>query len=127
MARATTSRGASSFHEPLAADVQEQGAFAAQSLGKEKAGGAGDVQGGGVELDELHVGDFGSGAPGERDAIAGGYIGVGGIEEDVAEAAGGQEHGARAELNGGAGGGVVEFHAGYAIAGKQAGTHGIAS
>jgi hypothetical protein len=43
-----------------------------------------------VELDELHVRDAATGAPGGGNAVAGGGVGVGGVQVDLARAAGGQ-------------------------------------
>ena len=80
--------------EAFALGVAEDGAVAAKGLGEEKAGGALEVEGGGVELNELDVADDGAGAPGHGDAVAGGDIGVGGFFEDATEAAGGEEGGA---------------------------------
>ena len=48
------------------------------------------VQAGRVELDELHVRHPAAGAPGHGDAVAGGGVGIGGVEIDLAGAAGGQ-------------------------------------
>jgi len=47
-----------------------------------------------VELNEFHVADPAAGAPGSRDAVAGRGVGVGGVEVDLARAAGAQ-HGVR--------------------------------
>ena len=49
-----------------------------------------------MELDELHVGDPAAGAPGHGDAVAGGGVGVAGVQVDLAGAAGGQHDAARA-------------------------------
>ena len=49
-------QGVIALHEALAFVVAEVGAFAAQSFGKQEAGCAGERQGCGVELVELHVG-----------------------------------------------------------------------
>ena len=46
-----------------------------------------------VELHELQVGDLGAGAQREGDAVAGGDRRVGGGGEDLAHAAGGEDHG----------------------------------
>lgn len=46
-----------------------------------------------MELDELQVGDLGPGTQGERHAVAGGDGRVGGGREDLAHAAGGEDHG----------------------------------
>jgi hypothetical protein len=68
-------------------------ALAAQRLGDQEAALLRVVQAGRVELDELHVADPAAGAPGHRDAVAGGGVGVAGVAVDLAHAAGGQHHG----------------------------------
>ena len=65
-------------------------AFAAHRLGDQEGLGMRVVQAGRVELDELHVRDAAAGAPRHRDAVAGGGVGIGGVEVDLAGAAGGQ-------------------------------------
>ena len=87
------------FHEAFASEVEQAGAFAAEGFGEEEAGRAGDVEGGGVELDEFEVTDGGAGAPGHGDAVAGGDIGIGGVLKDAAETAGGEQDGAGAEFD----------------------------
>jgi hypothetical protein len=102
MARATTSRGASSAalvvgrHEAGAGGSArsgrqlEQAAFAAHRFADQEGLGVGVVQAGRVELDEFHIGDAAAGAPGHRDTVAGGGVGVGRVQVDLAGAAGGQ-------------------------------------
>ena len=51
----------------------------------------GMVQAGGVELDELHVGDHGPGPVGHGHPVAGGDVGIAGVEVDLADPAGGQQ------------------------------------
>ena len=85
------------LHEALAVVVAQVGAFAAEGLGEQEAGRAGQGQGGGMELVELHVGEFRIRTSGEGDAVAGGYGGVGGVRVDLACAAGGDEDGARGD------------------------------
>src|SRR5574340_1526643 len=46
------------------------------------------VKTGGMELDEFHVGHPAAGAPAHRDAVAGRSIGIGGVQVDLAGAAG---------------------------------------
>ena len=70
---------------------QQLAAFTAHGFGDEIAFGLGVVQAGGVELDELHVGHSASGAPGGGNAVAGGGVGVGGVEVHLARAARGQD------------------------------------
>ena len=49
------------------------------------------VQAGGVELDEFHVAHPAARTPSGGDAVASGGVGVGGVEVDLARAAGGQD------------------------------------
>jgi hypothetical protein len=49
-------------------------------------------QAGGMKLDELHVRDRHARAVGHGHAVAGGDVGVRGVEIDLAAAAGGQQH-----------------------------------
>ncbi len=62
--------------------------FAAQRLRDQEAALVGVIETGRVELDELHVGHATAGAPGHRDAVAGGGVGIGRIAIDLADAAG---------------------------------------
>ena len=84
-------------HEALAVRELEQPALAAHRLRDEEALGVRVVQAGGVELDELHVGHRAAGAPAHGDAVAGGGVGVGRVEVDLAGAAGGEDRRARPE------------------------------
>ncbi len=92
------SRGASSarwvvmLHETAAVGQQQMAAFAAHRLADQEGLGVRVIQAGRVELDELHVGHPAAGAPGHGDAVAGRGVRVGGVEVDLAGAAGG-EHG----------------------------------
>jgi hypothetical protein len=103
MARATMSRGRQFGaavvvrHEARAVRQAQQAAFAAQGLGDQEGLGVRVVQAGRVELDELHVRHPAAGAPGHRHAVAGGRVGIGGVEIDLAGAAGGQRRVAGAE------------------------------
>eukprot|EP01022_Parablepharisma_sp_SALTPOND_P004214 TRINITY_DN118_c5_g1_i1.p1 TRINITY_DN118_c5_g1~~TRINITY_DN118_c5_g1_i1.p1 ORF type:complete len:1641 (+),score=478.48 TRINITY_DN118_c5_g1_i1:3715-8637(+) len=87
-------------HEALAGGAArrgrqlEQGAFAAQGFADQEGLGIGVVQAGRMELDEFHVCHAAAGTPGHGDTVAGGRIGVGGVQVDLAGAAGGQ-HGTR--------------------------------
>jgi len=81
--------------EPLACSVTKERAVAAKGFGQEKARGLVQMKRGGVELDELNIADHRPGAPGHRDAIAGGDIGVRGFFEHAAQTAGGKQRGAR--------------------------------
>jgi hypothetical protein len=79
-------------HEARSVRQLEVPALAAQRLGDQEAALLRVVQAGRVELDELHVADAAAGAPGHRDAVAGGGVGVAGVAIDLADATGGQHH-----------------------------------
>ena len=85
-------------HERVAAAVDQARAFAAKRLGNQKTRRALQVEGGWMELDELEIGNPGTGMIRERDAIAGGHRGVGRLAEHLARPAGGEQRGAGAEL-----------------------------
>ena len=87
-------------HEAIHLEVAKVGTFAPQGLREKKARGFFQVERGGMELDELHVADFGAGTERHGDAIAGGNTGVGGVAIELAEAAGGEEHGRGGHLLG---------------------------
>jgi hypothetical protein len=75
----------------------ELAAFAAHGFGDQEALGVRVVQAGRVELDELHVRHPAAGAPGGGNAVAGGGVGVGGVQVHLARAARGQDGLRRAE------------------------------
>jgi hypothetical protein len=79
IARGEFELGMVTLHEALAAIVAKIGSFTAESLGQQEARRTGQREGGGVELVELHVGQFGASSDGEGDSIAGSYGGVGGV------------------------------------------------
>ena len=79
-------------HEGLARVVTEDGPFAADGLGDEESRCALEAEGGWVELVELDVGDFGAGIEGQGDAVSGGHLGIRGMREQLAGAAGAEHH-----------------------------------
>jgi len=79
------------LHEAFAPAVDQEGALAPDGLGDQPPRGARDVESGRVELDELHVLEHRSGPIGDRYAVAGGHLGVGGLAVEAAEAAAGQD------------------------------------
>ena len=79
-------------HECPAVARPQHRAFAAQRLAQEKRLGLGMVEAGGMELDELEVRERRSGAIRHGQAIAGGHVGIRGVEVDLAAAAG-RQHG----------------------------------
>ena len=84
------------LHEPVALEVDEEGALAADRLGDQRllaAGVGAEVHHRRVELDELQVAQRGAGPQRERHAVAGRHRGVGGLGEHLAEAAGGEHDG----------------------------------
>jgi hypothetical protein len=103
MARATMSRGASSARSscwgmkrvPSGSSSWPPSPRTASVI--RKLLGLRVVQAGGVELDELHVRHPAARAPGGGNAVAGGGVGVGGVQVHLARAAGGQDGVRRAE------------------------------
>jgi len=93
VARGERAAGVEILHEGSAADIDELGAFAAHRFGNKERFGLGVVEAGRVELDEFHVADRQPRAPGHGHAVAGGDVGVGGVEVDFSQSAGSQ-HGA---------------------------------
>ncbi len=82
--------GGVALHEALAGLVAQDAALAAGALGEQDAEAG---QAGRVELVELHVLERQALAPHDADAVAGEGVGVGGGLEDLAVAAGGEDHG----------------------------------
>ena len=102
IALATTSRGARSasscdaLHEPVALEVDEERALAADRLGDQRllaAGVGAEVHHRRVELHELQVAQRRPGPQRERHAVAGRHRGVRGLREHLAEPAAGEHHG----------------------------------
>ena len=79
-------------HEACAIGQFQQTTFAAHCFGDQKAFGIGVVQAGGVELDEFHIGNSASCAPGHGNAVARGCVGVGGVVVHFARAAASQHN-----------------------------------
>ena len=79
-------------HEAGAVGQLQGGAFTAQGLGDEEAAVLRVVEAGGVELNELHVGNATACAPGHGHAITGGSLGVAGVAIDLAHTARGQHY-----------------------------------
>lgn len=77
-------------HEAPAGFIDEMSAFAANSFRNECASSPGDIEGGGVELDHLHVLEFGAGAKSDGVPVSGGDGGIGGFAIKAAAAAGGE-------------------------------------
>src|ERR1700753_3003033 len=73
------------------------------------------IKTGGMELNEFHVGDLRAGAIGHGDAVTGGDVGIGGVEIDLAAAAGGKEDGAGGEGLNFAGGFIQHIRADTAV------------
>ena len=83
-------------HEAAAFAVAQHAAFAAHAFGDENAAHAdGPDHAGGMELDELHVLEFGSDTVGKGEAVAGVFPAVAGDFEGAADAAGGEDYGFR--------------------------------
>ena len=82
-------------HERSTGRVEENGARPPQGLGEQRQRLAGDrplrQQRGGVELDELQVGQGGTGAGGDGHAVAGVLHRIGGFPPEIAGTAGGED------------------------------------
>ena len=123
MARATWSRGASSSTKRSPLGVVQRRALAADGLGDEEALAAADAgDRGGMELDELEVGERGPGGAGEQQAGAERARRVGRARPQRRGAAGGEDHGA-----GGERAPVVGVEAGGAAVGRDAQRGGAAA
>ena len=79
-------------HEAFAGAVVQRRAMAAQRLGGERRGILANVDGGRVELHELHVGHPRAGTRRHADAAAAGFCRVGGDLVEMADASGGHHH-----------------------------------
>ena len=80
-------------HEAAAGLVDQDRAFAAQGLGRERRGIAADVDGGGMELHELRIGDDGAGAGRHAEAFAARFQRIGRHRVERAKAAGRKDDG----------------------------------
>ncbi len=77
-------------HESGTVRQAQQGTFASDRLGDQEGLRLRVVEAGGVELDELHVRHAATGTPGHGHAIAGGGVGIGGVEVGLAGTTSGQ-------------------------------------
>ena len=84
-------------HKALAVGQQQFAAFTAYRFGNQERFGLRVVQAGGVELVEFHIGHPAAGTPGHGNAIAGGTVGVAGVQIHLAGTTGGQYHGVGAD------------------------------
>jgi len=71
-------------HETRAVRQLEQTAFAAHGFGNEEGFGLRMIKTGGVELDELHIGNAAPRAPCHCHAVTGGNVRIGGVEVNLA-------------------------------------------
>ena len=85
------------LHEGVARLVAEQGALAPECLADQVRLGLGVVQAGGVELEELHVGERGACPVRHRHPVSRRDVGIAGVQVDLARPSGGEESGARSE------------------------------
>ena len=86
------------LHETFEIDVAEDATFTAEGFTEKETRGALDGQGGGMELDELHIGENGAGFVGDGHAVSRGDFGIGGFAIELAEAASGEEDGTGADF-----------------------------
>lgn len=78
-------------HEALAVGTQQQPAFTADRFRDEEGFGLGMEKAGGMELDELHVRNRGSGAVGHGHPVARGDVRVGRVEVHLSTTTGGED------------------------------------
>jgi hypothetical protein len=95
VARAQVGLGVLAGHEGVAGGVAQHRAGPAHGLADQGQGARGHREGGGVELGHLEVREGRAGAGGQGHAVGGGADRVGRAGEQVAHAAGGEDHGAR--------------------------------
>ena len=81
-------------HEALALGVDQRRAFAAQRFGRKRRRIAADHDRGRMELDEFRIADDRAGARGDRKAKPARFLRIGGHRIKMADAAGGEHHGA---------------------------------
>jgi hypothetical protein len=65
-------------HKALPIDISEYSAFTAHCLRNQEGGYSRHAQGGGVELEEFHIGYFGAGFQSQRNSVPCGHGGIGG-------------------------------------------------
>ena len=124
-------------HEGRALFVDQDASFAAHGFADEERFGFGMEKAGGVELDEFHVADGRTRAPGHGHAVAGGDVGIRCVEVNFATAASGQHDAVAAQGEDAAGffvehvdadhavlGGVAEFARGDEVDGHVVFQHG---
>jgi hypothetical protein len=85
-------------HEAMHGHVAQEGAFAPQSFTQQKPWSALDGERSRVELHELHVADFRSGAVRHRNAVTGGDRWICGIAVNLSQTAGREEDSAGAQF-----------------------------
>jgi len=76
------------FHESLSSLINQSSAFSSYSLGNQEIFGFGMIKTGGMKLDKFQVGDPGAGPVGHGNTVAGGNIGIGGVEIRLSHSAG---------------------------------------
>ena len=96
--------------------VHDQGALATDRLADEEGGGSRQREDGGVELDELDVGDVGARLVSEGDAVAGGPGRVGGVAPEGGCPTGREDHRSGSHARPLPGGGIAELDTDAAIA-----------
>ena len=79
-------------HEAGTVGQSQDAAFTAHGFRNQKRLRMRVIQAGGMELDELHVGNAAAGTPAHGNAIPGGGVRIGGVQIDLARASGGKHH-----------------------------------
>ena len=82
-------------HEAIAVAIDKMRSLAAHRFTNEHAPRTGNIQRGGVKLEELKIGEFRARAPRHGHAVAGGNFRVGGFAEHLPCSAGSKHSGAR--------------------------------
>jgi len=86
-------------HEPLPLGVEQHRALSTHRLGDEGQRVFRGIEGRGVELHELHVGQTGAGPVGNGKPVAGGHLRVRGISENLTASTGGEHRGVGHDLH----------------------------
>ena len=107
-------------HKIFASAVAQNSAFAAHSLGDQKRVRLRMKKAGWMKLDELHIGDYGAGAPRHRHAIACRDVRVGRVEINLPATAGREDQAISADRFHLAGGFIKDIDAETAVFGREA-------
>ena len=128
MARETTSRGASSFVKRSPAALRSRAPSPRSASESRKRGAPSTCSAVGWNCTNSMSQISAPGAPRHGHAVAGGDVRIGGVPEDAAQAAGGEQHGARADARDAPRALLVDQRAGrLAVFDQQVRDHGVAA